>query len=207
MPLTDDQWRFIVEDLLGVRPGRCEALVAAIAQSHPEPERASALAKSFLPRAMMIGVPTGTTEALPGALVLALIEQRAVMRQRATLLASLGLLDDPRFFERSEWPRRALGIEQDEGGALVVAREGARFALRFAVVRGSRRATRWLGRRAASVIGAGVGAAFNTVEQLAFAKITLAAHERARARVEAMAQVIPLRRSDHRRRHERTRGT
>ncbi len=196
MPLEDDRWRFIVETVLGVRREDCEALVARIAARHPAHERRAALARSFVPRATITGAPSGWSEVLSRTLGLSLIEERSIMGQRATLLASLGLLDDPRFFEREGWPKRALGISPDDSGAVFVLREGVRFALRLAVIRGAHRATRLLGRRGARLVGAVTGAAFNAFEQLAFNAYALEEHAAPHFDREHRARVIPLRRVD-----------
>jgi hypothetical protein len=196
MPLSDEQWRLVVEDILGVRPTECQALVDGIAARHPAVERARALVRALAARAVIAGAPSGLAASLPRALGLAVLEQRAMMRHRATLLASLRYLDDPRFFERHDWARQALGLTARSTGVSVVTNEGVRFGLRLAFVRGARTATRPLGRRVSSLVGAGAGALFNTIELFGFGEVVLeereATHRCAVAESSPSARVVPL---------------
>lgn len=188
MPLTDAHWRFLAEEVLDVRPEHCVAIVRGIEARHPDESRARALGRSFLARTTLAGVAPGTTDARWRGVALSILEARAVVRQRALFRACLGVLDDPRFFERDDWARRALGL--DETGAAQIAAAIVRASLRFAIVRTARRATRWIGPGMASIAGASTGALFNTIEQAAFVTALLAKHERAHRRAAERAQNV-----------------
>jgi hypothetical protein len=190
MPLSDEQWRFVVEDVLGVRPLLCEALVDGVAGRHPADERPRALARVIVPRALIAGAPSGLADTASQAVGLALIEQRAMMRHRATLLASLGYLDDRRFFERPGWPRRALGLSVHGTGLGVATSESVRFGLRFAFVRGARVVGRPFGRRVSSWLAMGAGTLFDAVEMIGFAEAAL--DEREVVRKRALEEHAPL---------------
>lgn len=197
MHLSDAQWRFVVEELLGSRAARCEALVARIAAQYPEHARAEALARSLLPHAILTGASAAALEgSLPRTLVLALAEQRATLRRQTMLRACMWRLDDPRYFERPEWARRALLAESS--ATELAARTAARFSLRFSVVGAARRATRWLGRSACRVAAGSAGAIFDAIEHTRFAERTRVERDARRERDHELRElarsgrVVPL---------------
>ncbi|HEY8432349.1 MAG TPA: hypothetical protein VIL20_28445 [Sandaracinaceae bacterium] len=192
MPLSDSQWRFVVEELLGADAERCEAIAERIAARYPDEARAGALARALFASAIITGVPSGFAATLPRALGLALIEQRATLRRAVMLRACIERLDDPRFFEREEWARRALLGERT--GPRFAARVAGRFVLRFSLLRGTRRATRVFGRRLSSLAGATAGALFDGIEH---ARLAASVRREREARLrrrepERGGRVIPL---------------
>src|SRR5262245_8530735 len=112
MTLTDEQCRFVVEELLGVTPDQCAALVERAERA--EADAPHALARGLLVRAIASGAASGAAGGSRKTALLLLLEQRTVLRQRALLRACLGYLDDRRFFDASDWPRRALGLHDED---------------------------------------------------------------------------------------------
>src|SRR5687767_15012259 len=89
--------RFALEDLLGVTPDRCDALIERAA-ARPSPDRGRTLARILMPRAIAAGLGSGWSARWLHALPVALLEQRASMRHRAMLRACLRAMEDPTFF-------------------------------------------------------------------------------------------------------------
>jgi hypothetical protein len=167
MQITEEHLRIFVEDVLGVRPERIAALVERIERTHPGVDPARAIARSFVPRAALTGVPSGLTPSLPKTIALAFVEQRSALRQRASLLAALAYLDDATFFNQDDWPRRALGLDKTDDGAMLALREAARFTVRLVALRGARRLSAFVP-FSGWAVGAAAGA-INAIEMGAFA--------------------------------------
>ncbi len=198
MPISDEHWRFLVEELLGVTPERCDELVERIERRHPQSEQARALARSFRPRAIMSGFTTGLTGSITKASALALLEERGALRNRVMLRACLHRLDDRHFFARDDWPRCALGIDQDAGALAVLAPELIRTIVRTVIVRATRRMTAFVPSRISTWASASAGALFSAIELERFARIAIEEREqtfvrgRPPAELEAVAKVVPL---------------
>lgn len=180
MPFSDEHYRFLVEDVLGVRPERIAALVERIERTHAGADQARALARSFVPRAALTGIPSGLSPSLAKTFGLALIEERSALRQRVSLVAALAYLDDASFFGKDDWPRRALGLESLDDGTMFALRECARFVVRLVALRGARRLGAYVP-FGGFAVGAAAGA-INAIEMSAFATRVLD------ARTERMAK-------------------
>lgn len=195
MPITEEHLRIFVENVLGVRPDRIAALVERIERTSHGADPARAIARSFVPRALVTGVPSGLTPSLAKTIALAVVEQRAALRQRASLIAALAYLDDASFFSDDDWPRRALGLESIDDSTMLALRECARFVVRLVALRGARRLSA-LVPFSGWAVGAAAGA-INAVEMGAFATRLLEARAERIAskgkRVERASVPIPAR--------------
>jgi hypothetical protein len=199
MTLSDEQWRFAVEELVGVTPAECQAIVA---RAERQGDAARAIARNLLLRATISGGASGLGSDRWRAVPL-LMEERAALRQKALLRASLAYLDDRTFFLRRDWPQHALGLDGEGRTPMVLVRETIRFVVRAVVMYGTRAATSSLPGPLPVWSCASAGAIFNAIEHTGFATRLLEARQERATDVRttgegAVVLTLPVRRDRER---------
>lgn len=165
--------RWVVQDVLDVTPERALALRARLSEGRSRPAARYALVERRRLRAALSGILSGVRASPSAASLASGLEHLEHMRRAALTRSALAALDDPRFFDRPDWPRRALGLPARAPLSRLVVREAARYGVRFGALRTARFAGRWLPSPWGAVLGGLTGASFNAIEDALEARALL----------------------------------